>query len=161
MSIREPRPIVLRVMPLLLALWTLFVWVGRIRNLAQEPGPILEASRWSLVGSVLFTVLGAALLGAVVVDRVRATGAPVRLLVLPLAGLTTVVWVARGIDIAIGDHSASFIAVHLVLAVVSIGLAAAALQGAPAGPGIARSAGAAGAGSERDRPTVGYPPTDG
>ena len=157
----EPRSIVLRLMPLLLALWTLFVWVGRIRNLAQEPGPILDASRWSFGGSVLFTALGVALLGVVVVDRVRATGAPVRRVVLPLAALTTVVWVVRGIDIAIGHHTEGFIAVHLVLAVVSIVLAVAAVRGVPAPSAGNRSAEPPTATGERDRPTVGYPPTDG
>ena len=42
-----------------------------------------------------------------------------------LAGWTTVVWVVRAADIALGgDHEAAFIAVHVVLAVVSTGLAA-------------------------------------
>jgi hypothetical protein len=42
-----------------------------------------------------------------------------------LAGWTTVVWVVRAADIALGgDHEAAFVAVHVVLAAVSIGLAA-------------------------------------
>ena len=42
-----------------------------------------------------------------------------------LAGWTTVVWVVRAADIAFGGgHEAAFIAVHVVLAAVSIGLAA-------------------------------------
>jgi hypothetical protein len=43
-----------------------------------------------------------------------------------LAAWTVVVWVVRAIGIATGDHEAAFIAVHLVLATVSIALSAAA-----------------------------------
>ena len=149
------------------ALWTLFVWIGRLRNLIQEPGPLADASRWSLAGSVLFTVLGLALLGALAVDRFRLSGALVRRswaswAVLPLAALTTAVWVARGIDIAIGDHTAAFIAVHLVLAAVSIGLAIGAVRAATAARPSATGAGAdPSLAVERDRSPVGYPPSDG
>ena len=45
-----------------------------------------------------------------------------------LAGWTTLVWVLRAGDIALtSDRGAAFIAVHVVLAVVSIGLAAGAV----------------------------------
>ena len=46
-----------------------------------------------------------------------------RLAVLVLAGITTVVWAVRGVQIALADHSVGFIVVHTVLALVSIGLA--------------------------------------
>lgn len=107
--------------------WTLFVWVGRLRNLAAEPGSVFDASRWSLVGSIAFTVLGLAVLGAAVL---RWTGRSGRLLtsaVGALAVVTVGVWVLRAVDIALGDHRIGFIAVHLVLAAVSIGLAVAAV----------------------------------
>jgi hypothetical protein len=109
----------------LFAGWTLFVWVGRIRNLAQEPGPIAEASRWSLLGSVAFTVLGLLLLATSASARLGSGRGPLRPVVAALGALTTGVWVVRALDIALGDHSIGFVVVHLVLAVVSIGLAVA------------------------------------
>ena len=45
-----------------------------------------------------------------------------------LAGWTIAVWVVRAVGIATGDHEAAFIAVHLVLAVVSITLAVLAVR---------------------------------
>jgi len=113
--------------PLLFGLWTLFVWGGRLRNLNTDPGGFAEASRWSLVGSVLFTILGLAVVGAAILRRVRAgsrmTSVAASTALTALAALTVTVWVVRAVDIAIGDHSVGFIAVHVVLAVVSIGLA--------------------------------------
>lgn len=117
--------------------WTLFVWVGRLRNLAAEPGSVFDASRWSLIGSVAFTVLGVAVVVAAVLvwaGRGRASGGRAALgrtalgpAIAALAVLTIGIWALRAVDIAIGDHSIGFIAVHLVLAVVSIGLAVAAM----------------------------------
>ena len=103
-----------------LAAWTLFVWGGRLRNLAADPGGLAEANRWSLVSSVVFCLLAVAVIGGLVVKRARVVTAV-------LAAVTTVVWLIRGVDIALGDHSLGFIAVHVVLAVVSIGLSAAAV----------------------------------
>jgi hypothetical protein len=42
------------------------------------------------------------------------------------AAWTVAVWVVRSVGIATADHDASFIAVHLVLAAISISLSAAA-----------------------------------
>lgn len=113
---------------LIFALWTLFVWGGRLRNLWLDPGGFAEASRWSLVGSIVFTALGLAVVGVWLASRF-GSGANLiprlieRIPVFALAGLTTVVWLIRAVDIALGDHSVAFIAVHVVLAVISIGLA--------------------------------------
>ncbi|MGI9599010.1 MAG: hypothetical protein ACR2QK_22795 [Acidimicrobiales bacterium] len=126
------------------SLWTLFVWGGRLRNLWLDPGGFGSAGRWTVAGAVAFTAIGLLVLGAwlvgqkstrrdgarpavrVAAARVRAVRAPavLSLAVLVLAVLTVVVWLIRGVDIALGDHEAAFIAVHIVLAVVSIGLAA-------------------------------------
>lgn len=88
-------------------------------------------SRWSLVGSIVFCVLGIAVLA--LWSAQRRTSTPGRRLDRPLlaavgalAGFTTAVWVVRAIDIAAGDHSIGFIVVHVVLALVSIALAVAA-----------------------------------
>ena len=93
-----------------LAVWTLLVWAGRIRNAVgadEGLGPVVLA--------VTFVVL------AVVVLASRCA----RPAVLALAGWTTAVWAVRAVDIAVlSDHEAAFVVVHLVLAVVSIALAA-------------------------------------
>ncbi len=104
--------------------WTLFVWVGRLRNLWQEPGPLSEVSTWSLVGSLVFTVAALSVASLWVATRFFSFGAPgLRVVVFGLAAFTTVIWLIRAVDIALGDHSVPFIVVHVVLAVVSIGLA--------------------------------------
>jgi hypothetical protein len=42
------------------------------------------------------------------------------------------IWAVRGIDIAISDHGAGFVVVHLVLAAVSIALSVAVWRALPA-----------------------------
>lgn len=121
------RPDRVVVVTLLFAAWTLFVWVGRLRNLMAEPGSVLDANRWSLAGSVAFTVLGAIVAVAALAHWSGRSRRPLVSAVAALAGLTIGVWLLRALDIATGDHSVGFIAVHLVLAVVSIGLAVAAV----------------------------------
>jgi hypothetical protein len=103
--------------PAAFAGWTLFVWGGRLRNLWLEPGPLSDVSRWSLAGALTFSILGLALVAALI------SGFGARVAVAALGLLSVGVWAVRGIDIALGDHSVGFIAVHLVLAVVSAALA--------------------------------------
>ncbi len=146
-------------------LWTLFVWGGRLRNLVQDEGGLTQASRWSLVGSVLFTVLAVLLLAAVGLAR-RAdrsaggdgTGRPgpglaERPAVGVLAALTVGVWSVRAVDIALEDHEPGFIVVHVVLALVSMTLAALAVRSLRSGltPELV----------DRGRPPVRYPAPDG
>lgn len=107
--------------------WTLFVWVGRVRNVLADPsmhgadriGPLL------LAGS--FVLLAATVALALLVDR-GATGGGGRVLraaVAVLGAWTTVVWVLRATSIALGGrHPIGFVLVHVVLAVVSVTLAA-------------------------------------
>lgn len=133
------------VVPLVFAAWTLFVWVGRLRNLIREPGPLADTSRWSLAWSIAFTVLGLALVGAVALAATGRAGRPLGWAVASLGVLTVAVWVPRAIDIALGDHSVGFILVHVALATVSISLAVAAWRGL----------------GEGERPVVGYPRNDG
>ena len=107
---------------MLLAGWTLFVWLGRVRNIAADR----TLDRAGTVGAMvlpLLLVFGALALIVVLirgsVDRARER------VVTGVAVLTIGVWVVRGADIAFGgDHAAGFIVVHVVLASVSIGLAA-------------------------------------
>ncbi|MFV0257140.1 MAG: hypothetical protein ACK5PP_01655 [Acidimicrobiales bacterium] len=107
---------------LALVAWTLFVWVGRIRNALADPDLTGSNRTWALVTAVGLTALGLITLAAVasrpITDRV------VRLAALVLAGVSSTIWVVRGIQITLADHPAGFIAVHLVLAVVTVGLSA-------------------------------------
>ena len=95
-----------------LATWTLVVWAGRIRNaVADDAG----------AGPVLLAVTFVALAVAVLLTRGD------RRAVVALAAWTVAVWAVRAVDIALlSDHDTAFVVVHLVLAVVSVALAAAA-----------------------------------
>mgnify|MGYP006946509410 CR=1 FL=1 len=113
----------------LLVLWTGVVWGGRVRNVNADPA-LADWGYWSpMLLSASFLVLAV----AVVVALVRRWRHPhherearsLSLAVQLLAGWTTAVWIVRAGDIAFGgDHEAAFIAVHVGLAAVSIGLAA-------------------------------------
>jgi len=79
--------------------WTVFVWIGRIRN-----------------GGSLLLALSFLVLAGLALWRVR----PFLTL---LAAWTVGVWVVRTPYILVHDHPAGFKIVHTVLAVVSVGLA--------------------------------------
>lgn len=89
-----------------LPVWTLLIWTTRIRNVVDDGG-----SAGDLLVPVALTLLAVAAL----VDRHRA--------LLALAAVTVVVWAVRVPLLLTRDHSAAFVVVHLVLAVVSVGLA--------------------------------------
>lgn len=112
-----PRPVAL----LSFAAWTLFVWVGRIRNVLADRS-VSAGSRAVTVSMSTAFVLGAV---AVAVVALRPVTVRTRRRVVAVVGaLTVVVWLVRGADIAFGgDHPAGFVAVHVVLAVLSIGAA--------------------------------------
>jgi hypothetical protein len=101
--------------------WMAFVWVNRMRNIAADD--LSGASLAWASGAALAAVLGAVLLG-VTASTARLPRVAAAVLVIH-AGW----WVVRAALIATADHSVGFIVVHLVLAAVSIGLAAAALSG--------------------------------
>lgn len=106
-----------------LVVWTLLVWTTRIRNIWGDH-TLTAGEKWGRTGLALsFTALAA----TVAVALWRRAGW-LWLSVLVLTGWTVGVWVVRSVGIATGDHSAGFIAVHLLLAVVSIGLSALALR---------------------------------
>ena len=98
-------------MPYLLAGWTVLIWAGRVRNILDADGRIVE-----LIVPVLLVVLG------------LATFVRPRRVAPLLAMVTVIVWVVRVPLVLVHDHSAGFIAVHMVLAAVSIMLAALTLQ---------------------------------
>lgn len=105
---------------LVLSAWTLFVWVGRLRNIAADEALAGWELAWRAGLAAMFVGLALAVVAAVFVSRLALRSAAVA-----LAGLGIVVWAVRGVDIALGDHPASFIAVHLVLAVVTTALSVA------------------------------------
>lgn len=111
-----------RLAPWLLVAWTLFVWGTRIRNIVSDDELAGFEQAWRIGLAVGLTVL--ALAGAFVLLWRRG----VRPIVGTLALVTIAAWIVRGISIAVADHDAAFIAVHLVLAVISIGLAALSLR---------------------------------
>ncbi len=98
-------------MALALALWSLFVWATRIRNVAEAGDGAVQ-----LVVPVGLTVLAVGSL----IDRRRV--APV------LAGATVAVWAVRLPLVLAHDHPAGFKVVHTVLAAVSLALAGAVLR---------------------------------
>ncbi len=97
--------------------WMAFVWVQRVRNAIanDEPDP-----------TGAFLMSGASLAGAAALAA-AVTAAPdtpaTRALARFVPSAHGALWVVRGTQIALSDRSVPFIAVHEVLAVVSIGLA--------------------------------------
>jgi hypothetical protein len=105
------------------AIWTLFVWVGRVRNIGADEA--LEGFEvvWRLGLALTFVVLGVVTL--IACWRASA-GRTARLLrvVRPFAVVTTAVWVVRAGGILLdASHEGGFKVVHTVLALVSIALA--------------------------------------
>jgi hypothetical protein len=108
---------------LALVVWTLFVWTTRIRNIWGDDA-LTGGEKWGRTGLAMsFTVL--ALAAGHAAWHSTSWRTPV---VKVFAAWTIAVWVVRSIGIATGDHDSGFIAVHLVLAVVSIALSAAAVR---------------------------------
>ena len=97
--------------------WTLLVWLTRLRNLVGG-----DESAWWWLPALGFLTGGALCLWAW-----RRGGdalvAPVRLFAVAGAAY----WVVRSVGILVGDHSVGFVAVHLVLAAVSVALSGAVL----------------------------------
>lgn len=114
--------------------WTGFVWVGRVRNAlgdgtldgADRWGPLLLACSFLLPSAVLAVWTIAEWRGGATVGRRSASSR----LLLALVAWTTIVWFVRAADIAFaGDREPAFVAVHVVLAVVSITLGLLAVRG--------------------------------
>jgi aryl carrier-like protein len=111
-----------------LVAWTLVVWGTRLRNLwADDLGGGELLGRVGLAAS--FTVLALAALTALWRERGSGLSAASAAAVTTLAAWTAVVWVARMVGIAASGHDVAFVVVHVVLGLVSIGLAALALRG--------------------------------
>jgi hypothetical protein len=115
----SPRPRIV----IALVVWTFLVWTTRISNIWGDDD-LTRGDKWGRTGLAMsFTVLAA----AVAVSLWRRT-AWLRPAVVLLSGWTTAVWIVRALGIATGDHEAAFIAVHIVLAVVSTTLSVLAVR---------------------------------
>lgn len=105
-----------------LVAWTFLVWTTRIGNIWGDDALTL-GEKWGRTGLAgTFTLLAAAVAWAL---WRRASW--LRTSVAGLAAWTVAVWIVRAFGIATGDHEAAFIAVHIVLAIVSTALSAWAL----------------------------------
>jgi hypothetical protein len=111
-----------------LAAWTLFVWVGRIRNVWSDSSLDAAGKAGRSALALSFVVLAGPLL--VWALRRRRTGIPaaMRHLVVALGVWTTGVWVVRSAGIWVHEHPVGFKVVHTVLAAISIALAAVAVR---------------------------------
>lgn len=119
---RAPAPARSPLVPAALAGWTAFVWGTRVRNVLRDGGGSL-----SLVVALALVALAV----VVAVSLVRG-GAP-RWAVPALAAVTVTAWAVRAPAILAGDHGFAFKAVHTALALVSVGLAVAAVRSARSG----------------------------
>jgi hypothetical protein len=91
--------------------WTLFVWAGRVVNVWRDDS-------LSTAGQLGRSALAASFVGLAVAALFR------RRLVRVLALWTVAVWAVTSIGIVRHHHTAAFVVVHLVLAAVSVALAA-------------------------------------
>ena len=103
--------------------WTLFVWATRIRNIWTDDS-LTTAGQVGRTALVLAFVLPAVAVAAGLVAR--RGGAWLTWVIRAFAAWTVGFWVVRLVGIAPHGHSAAFVAVHAVLAVVSSVLAIAA-----------------------------------
>jgi hypothetical protein len=97
-------------------LWTLFVWGTRIANILTDGG-----GAGALVVAGGLTALAAAAAASL-------AGARLPWAIPALAAATIAVWAVRVPLLLAADHEAAFVVVHLVLAGVSVALAAGALR---------------------------------
>lgn len=113
--------------PLIVAfgIWTLFVWINRIRNIWSDLLLSTDERVWLSAIAASFIVLGIATVFIGLGLRKYALTRGDVITIGILAGWTTGVWLARGVEIATDDaNSGPFIAVHLALGLISIALGA-------------------------------------
>jgi len=104
------------------ALWTMFVWGTRVRNIAGDDS--MGGGEKALGFLVCVVFIGAAI--AMLAMLVRRQWARLRVL-LPVFAVATVGWWAvRSVFIVVHDHSMAFRIVHIVLGIISSVLAVAA-----------------------------------
>jgi hypothetical protein len=101
------------------ALWTLFVWVTRVRNAMSDDE--MSGGEKTFAGAVSFVFIGAAVTLLLLVLRRRTD--QLRTL-LPVFAIGTVGWwLVRSVMMLLDDHGWGFRIVHLALAIISSVLA--------------------------------------
>jgi hypothetical protein len=108
------------------ALWTLFVWGTRVRNIGNDD--TLGGGEKALAFLVCAAFIGAAV--AMLVLLARRLLAPLRVLLAVFAVATVGWWAVRSVFIVVHDHSWAFRVVHIVLGIISSVLAVVAWVGA-------------------------------
>ncbi|CAB5042237.1 MAG: hypothetical protein F2942_00695 [Actinobacteria bacterium] len=107
--------------------WTIFVWgIVRVRNIMGDAELTSSERTWPLILAASLWVPAVVLLIVLVVTVIRKKpfGQAATVGVAVLGVWTTLVWMVRAFDIAlVSDRELPFILVHLVLAVISVGLA--------------------------------------
>jgi hypothetical protein len=105
------------------AAWTLLVWATRIDNIWADD-TLSDGGKVTRSLLALSFVAAGVAVGVVAARTFRRPPAPIdRGLVAVAAAWTVGVWVVRSAGIAFADHDGAFIAVHLLLGVISSGLA--------------------------------------
>ena len=104
------------------ALWTLFVWGTRVRNIGNDDTLGGGEKAFAFVVCVVF--IGAAI--AMLAMLVTRQSARLRALLPVFAVATVGWWVVRSVLIVAHDHSMAFRVVHIVLGIISSVLAVAA-----------------------------------
>lgn len=110
------------------AVWTLLVWVGRLRNVAGDD-ELSVAGKWVRSGQAVIFLTVVVVVAAHLARSWRGGGSTgsLRASVVFLSWLTIATWLVRGTGIVVdGDHDTPFKVVHTALALVSIGWAVAA-----------------------------------
>jgi len=108
-----------------LVVWTLFVWVSRLRNIWGNDDLTTNGQLLRTLFAGIFVLFGVAAARVLWVRGRRGsdlTSSDQRMLWVFVVW-TIGFWLVRGIGIIVDDHTASFTAVHTVLMVVSIAIA--------------------------------------
>ncbi len=106
-----------------LVVWTLVVWVSRLRNVWTDADLSASGQAWRTVVAAVFLGFALALAVRLWQRRGRELTAGDRALVGLFVAWTIGFWLVRGIGIIVDDHDAAFTAVHTALMLASIGLA--------------------------------------
>lgn len=116
---------------LVLVVWTLFVWVGRVRNILVDDDLDGRSQLWRLALAFAFITLAVGLTAALVPfvcwGRARSYGRA-RQIARGLAWFGIVVWPIRAVTILLDTYDPAFKVVHTILAVVTVGLGVAVLR---------------------------------
>lgn len=117
---------------LTLSAWTVFIWIARIRNIADDEDLEGWGRLWRLGVSVAFIAMAVGVVILVLRSRRGSKGdllvllrpAPAAQIGSVLAVLGSLWWIVRGAQILLSDHEIAFKVVHSVLGIITVGLGA-------------------------------------